>query len=207
MIWYGHHRLETCTGYLQIASMDEVAQHPRRRVGERIDPLTLTTLAHGDLVLPTRGLVHLQFRRFAGCPVCNLHLRQFAQGHVRLAQANILTVAFFHSPADLMRPYQGALPFPCIPDPGRRFYKYFGVERSSLAIVHPRVIGAALRGLVSAPSNPFAGGSEQGGLPADFMIDATGTIRELHYGTHADDQWSLEEVLAFAHVESNHPAS
>jgi len=29
------------------------------------------------------GLVHLQFRRFAGCPVCNLHLRSFASRHGR----------------------------------------------------------------------------------------------------------------------------
>lgn len=177
--------------------MDEVTQHPRRQVGEQIGPMTLPTLAHGELALPAAGLVHLQFRRFAGCPVCNLHLRQFAQGQARLAQANILTVAFFHSPAGQMRPYQGDLPFPCVPDPERHFYKAFGVERSALAIVHLRVIGSALRGLVAARSNPFAGGSEQGGLPADFMLDATGTIRGLHYGKHANDQWSLEEVLAF----------
>lgn len=174
----------------------------RRKVGEQIAPFRLTTLAHGDLALPTLGLVHLQFRRFAGCPVCNLHLRQFAQGQQRLQQAGVLTVAFFHSPADLMRPYQGALPFPCVPDQERQFYRSFGVERSALAIVHPRVIGAGLRGLVSVRSNPFAGGSEQGGLPADFLLDSTGTIRALHYGKHADDQWSLEQVLTLAESQN-----
>jgi hypothetical protein len=188
--------------------MKRVTPQRRRLVGESIGPLTLTTLAHGVLELPTPerperppprpGFVHLQFRRFAGCPVCNLHLKQFARGQARLAQANILTVAFFHSPAETMRPYQGELPFPCVPDPERRFYRQFGVERSGLAIVHPRVIGAALRGLFSAPANPFAGGSEQGGLPADFLLDARGTIRALYYGKHADDQWTLEQVCALA---------
>ena len=28
-------------------------------------------------------LVHLQFRRFAGCPVCNLHLRSIVRRHGR----------------------------------------------------------------------------------------------------------------------------
>jgi hypothetical protein len=77
---------------------------------------------------------------------------------------------------------------------GRRF----AVERSAFAIVHPRVIGAALRGLVVAPSNPFAGGAEQGGLPADFFLDSSGTIQAVRYGQHADDQWSVEDVLALA---------
>lgn len=31
-----------------------------------------------------------------------------------------------------------------------------------------RVFGAALKGLVAAPSNPFVGGADQTGLPADF---------------------------------------
>jgi hypothetical protein len=83
-----------------------------------------------------------------------------------------------------------------VPDPERRWYRHFGVERSALAVVHPRVVWSALRGLVSAPSNPFAGGTDQTGLPADFLIDPEGTIVALHYGKHADAQWSLEEVLA-----------
>ena len=32
------------------------------------------------------------------------------------------------------------------------------------------------------------------GLPADFL----GRIKAAHYGKHADDQWTLDEMLAFA---------
>ncbi|HMZ13123.1 MAG TPA: AhpC/TSA family protein, partial [Mycobacterium sp.] len=28
--------------------------------------------------VPGPGRLHLQFRRFAGCPICSLHLRSFA---------------------------------------------------------------------------------------------------------------------------------
>jgi AhpC/TSA family len=168
----------------------------RRFVGEQLAPIELSTLAHGVLRVPGPEYVHLQFRRFAGCPVCNLHLRSFAKGHPRLVAAGVRTVAFFHSPAELMRPYQGDLPFATVPDPDRRWYGHFGVERATFAVAHPRVVWSALRGLVSAPSNPFAGGSDQTGLPADFLIDSDGTIQGAHYGKHADDQWSLDEVLA-----------
>ncbi|WP_259464520.1 hypothetical protein [Streptomyces sp. TLI_171] len=43
-------------------------------------PTTDTTGAELPPV-PAGGLLHLQFRRFAGCPVCNLHLRSFAVRH------------------------------------------------------------------------------------------------------------------------------
>jgi peroxiredoxin len=168
----------------------------RRSVGEQLAPIQLTTLAHGTLSLPAATNVHLQFRRFAGCPVCNLHLRRFAEGQARLEAAGVRTIAFFHSPAELMQPYQGALPFPTVPDPERRWYRHFGVERTALAVVHPQVMWSALRGLVGAPSNPFAGGSDQSGLPADILINPSGTIIAVHYGKHADDQWSLDEVIS-----------
>jgi hypothetical protein len=34
-------------------------------------------------------LVHLQFRRFAGCPICNLHLQSIVQRHDEIAAAGI----------------------------------------------------------------------------------------------------------------------
>lgn len=53
----------------------------RRAVGEHLAPLELSSLAHGTIHVPGPKFTHLQFRRFAGCPVCNLHLRSFARGH------------------------------------------------------------------------------------------------------------------------------
>jgi peroxiredoxin len=174
----------------------------RRTVGEHLEPFELSTLTHGTLRVPGPAPWHLQFRRFAGCPVCNLHLRRFAEGHARLERAGVRTLAFFHSPAELMLPYQGDLPFACVPDPERRWYRHFGVERSAFAVAHPRVVWSALRGLFSAPSNPLAGGTDQTGLPADFLIDSTGTLVAARYGAHADDQWSLDDVLAHAELAS-----
>jgi peroxiredoxin len=175
-----------------------MAVSKRRSAGEQLPPLQFTTIQGQKVELPGADLVHLQFRRFAGCPVCNLHLQTFARAHQRLREAGVLTVAFFHSSGEQMRPYQGQLPFPCVPDPQRRWYGLFGVERSLFAVAHPRVVGAALKGLVAAPSNPFVGGADQTGLPADFLVDRGNVIVAARYGSHANDQWSVDEVLTVA---------
>lgn len=173
-------------------------QDARRSVNEVLTPFRLTTLSHGELHVPSAELTHLQFRRYAGCPVCNLHLRSFAKGVAQLDAANVRTIAFFHSTRESMMPYQGDLPFPVVADPERHWYRLFGVERSPLGLLHPSVMWAGMKGLASVPSNALAGEGGLDGLPADFLIDTAGTIRGVSYGRHANDQWSLHEVLARA---------
>ena len=41
----------------------------------RLDTITGTTVSVPD----SDHLVHLQFRRFAGCPICHLHVRSLAR--------------------------------------------------------------------------------------------------------------------------------
>jgi hypothetical protein len=36
------------------------------------------------------------------------------------------------------------------------------------------------------------------GLPADFLLGPDGCVLALKYGEHADDQWSVAELLAQA---------
>jgi peroxiredoxin len=192
---HGLHRFDTWSVRSQMYRM---AVSKRRSPGEQLPALQFTSIQGDRVDVPGTDLIHLQFRRFAGCPVCNLHLQSFARAHGRLRDAGVLTVAFFHSAPEQMKPYQGQLPFPCVADPGRRWYGFFGVERSRFAVLHPRVIGAALKGLVAAPSNPFVGGADQTGLPADFLVDRSNLIVAARYGSHANDQWNVDEVLGLA---------
>ena len=175
--------------------MAPTATPSRRVAGELLSPFSLETLSHGRLQVPGTGLIHLQFRRFAGCPICSLHLRSFARGVSRLEAAGITSVAFFHSSAESLRPYHAELPFPVVPDPERRWYRAFGVERSLRSVLDPRAWAAGVRGLVQAPSNPLVGEGGHLGLPADFLIAPDGRLLDVRYGTHADDQWELEELL------------
>lgn len=149
------------------------------------------------------GRTHLQFRRFAGCPICHLHLRSFAERHQEVADAGITEVVFFHSPVEELRGYQSALPFTVIADPERVHYREFGVEKGLRAVAHPRAMWAAMRGGTAMlhrndPDRAGVGlgdGSTHLGLPADFLIDPDGTVVAVHYGRHADDQWSVTQLL------------
>jgi peroxiredoxin len=143
-------------------------------------------------------LVHLQFRRFAGCPICNLHLRDFVRRSAELEAAGVSEVVVFHSPAASLLPYQGKFPFTVIGDPEKKLYREYGVESSILALLDPRAWPAMVKGhgIKDRPKGDPEGGPL--GLPADFLIAPDGRILASHYGRHAYDQWELDEVLALA---------
>ncbi|HVU25097.1 MAG TPA: peroxiredoxin-like family protein [Opitutus sp.] len=168
--------------------------------------LVLRTIAGKAVPVPDPSVrfVHLQFRRFAGCPICNTHLRSFAKRRRELAEAGVREVIFFHSSAEELRTYEADLPFDLVADPEKRFYRQFGVESSSAALLHPAIVGAAIRGAKVV----FRGNArrlwipkaENGrlGLPADFLVDAAGRIAAARHGRHANDQWEVDEVLELA---------
>jgi hypothetical protein len=166
----------------------------------------LTPVAGPAVPIPDpRHLVHLQFRRFAGCPVCNLHVRSLVRRRAEIEAAGIREVLVFHSTAELLREHTADLPFPVIADPGKVLYAEFGVGASPRALLNPgvwpailravlRSSVAVLRGRERSPSlNPGGGRT---GLPADFLIAPDGSIVASKHGTHAYDQWSVDELLA-----------
>ncbi|MGI5359016.1 peroxiredoxin-like family protein [Streptomyces sp. CA-252508] len=152
-------------------------------------------------------LVHLQFRRFAGCPVCNLHLRSVVRRHEEIEAAGVREVVVFHSPAGQLREYAADLPFAVVADPGKRLYAEFGVGSARRALLDPRVWPHVLRALLRStvmlvrgreglPSRRQPEGRL--GLPADFLLAPDGTVLAVKYGEHAYDQWSVDELLELA---------
>jgi peroxiredoxin len=141
---------------------------------------------------------HVQFRRFAGCPICNLHLQSFVQRHSEIEAAGITEVVVFHSSVDELIPFQGRFPFHVIADPEKQLYRQCGVESGLSAILNPGAWPAMLKGTFAKnkPKVTFPPTGGPIGLPADFLIAADGTIVATHYGKHADDQWSVDEMLA-----------
>jgi hypothetical protein len=148
--------------------------------------------------------VHLQFRRFAGCPICDLHLRAFARRYDDISSAGIREIVVFHSPVKELAVHASELPFAVIADPQKRLYAEFGVGASMRSLLDPRAWGAIIRGVwlrlyemllarKSAPSLHNTGGRL--GLPADFLIASNGTVVASKYGVHAYDQWSVDHLL------------
>ncbi|WP_329120233.1 peroxiredoxin-like family protein [Streptomyces sp. NBC_01353] len=168
-----------------------------------LDPLLGPPVAVPD---PER-LVHLQFRRFAGCPVCHLHLRSVVRRHEEIEAAGIREVVVFHSPAEELTPHLEGLPFPVVADPGKRLYTAFGVDSSPRALLSPRAWGPVVRAVTVGTWEMLRGRarppvrSPQGGrlgLPGDFLIGTDGRIVAAKYGEHLDDQWPVDELLAHA---------
>lgn len=168
----------------------------------------LVTIGGAPVPIPDPDcLIHLQFRRFAGCPVCSLHLRSIANRLDEISAANVREVVVFHSSADELRKYTADLPMAVIADPDRRLYREFGVASAPRALLDPRAWPTIVRGVVSelralrrpghvAPPVLPEGGRL--GLPADFLIAPDGRVVASKLGRHADDQWSVDELLAHA---------
>jgi len=172
--------------------------------GDKVKAQTLTTIAGDDVALPAvDGLVHLQFRRFAGCPICSLHMHEVAARHEEITNAGVAEVVVFHSSADRLRRYVAELPFAVVADPKRKLYQEFGVYNSIRGVLNrdvARAVGRGMRQTLSARSLAGALGPTENhlGMPADFLISADGAVVARKYGEHADDQWSVDELLKLA---------
>lgn len=196
--------------------MSRTSAPPTRvSAGQRFPTLQLTGL-HGEPVrVPDpSALVHLQFRRFAGCPVCNLHLRSVTARLDEITAAGVREVVIFHSTPAELRKYQDDMPFPVIGDPDKKLYQRFGVESSAKAILKPGAWRAlpdgwrhAFKTALTKHRAPLPAAPTNGnlGLPADVLVDSDGFIVAAKYGDHAYDQWSVDELLAIA-VHRSSPA-
>lgn len=182
----------------------------RLKNGVAIEKLSLRSIHSTAVPIPDpESLVHLQFRRFAGCPVCDLHLHSITQRHRELASASIREVVVFHSSKVELLKYCASLPFDVIADPEKRLYDRFGVESSPHSLLSPRAWTAIVKGIIRSSGqvlhrrtplptlNPSGG---RFGLPADFLISPGGVILACKYGAHAYDQWSVDEILALARL-------
>ncbi|HTS99425.1 MAG TPA: peroxiredoxin-like family protein [Streptosporangiaceae bacterium] len=174
----------------------------QHKPGDVLHPHDLTDIHGKPVRIPdAERLVHLQFRRYAGCPVCNLHLRSLAARHDEIVAGGISEVAVFHSRPETMLEFQGQLPFRVIADPERRLYAEFGVGMMSpLVALDPRSWRAAGRAISRAPSLRGARGrgEQHLGQPADFLIAPDGRILAVKYGQRVDDHWSVDDLLDLA---------
>jgi peroxiredoxin len=180
----------------------------RVAAGSVIAARDLVTVTGTTFPLPDHDLiVHLQFRRFAGCPMCTTHLRAVARRHDEIAAAGIREVVVFASTPGQVRATVHGAPFAIIADPSRRLYAEFGVEKSPRSVLHPWAWGplwsGALRelGSIARGRRPVTGRRSNDnilGLPADFLIASDGHVIAAKYGAHGYDQWPVDEILRLA---------
>lgn len=173
--------------------------------GDSLEIDDLRTVDGNAIPVPdSERLVHLQFRRFAGCPICNVHLQSVIRRHDEIAAAGIREVVLFHSTPEELSTYVGDMPFAVVADPDKVLYRRYGVEPGIRALVDPRSIAPVVKAILTrstsvklqpkagVPGHPNGGHS---GLPADLLVDTKGTVIDAKYGKHAADQWSVDQLL------------
>jgi hypothetical protein len=110
-----------------------------------------------------------------------------ASRHDEITKAGVAEIVGFHSSADRLRRYVADLPFAVVADPDRKLYDEFGVHNSIRGVRPAR----SLAGSLGPAENHL-------GMPADFLIAPDGAVVARKYGEHADDQWSVDELLRLA---------
>src|SRR5438045_7868095 len=120
----------------------------KARVGNSFPTLELTATSGQPVTIPdpAEDYVHLQLRRFAGCPICNLHLRSIVARHDEIRAHGIREVVVFHSTAAELAKHDAELPFALIADPERELYRRLAVERGARALLSGRALRAAIAG-------------------------------------------------------------
>lgn len=165
--------------------------------GDIVPATTLESVTGGPIKLPDPNrLVHLQFRRFVDCPICNTHIAALRKRAHEIEAAGIKEVIVFHSSPRSIRAYQKDVPFALVGDPKKALYKEFAVE-ASIGFLSRKALGAAIRGVAHGHFGLRLSGGPMG-LPADFLVAPSGKIKAAKYGTHAYDQWSVDELIALA---------
>ncbi len=170
--------------------------------GTQIKNIELHDIYGNKIHIPqAKHWTHLQFRRYSGCAVCNLHLHSFIARNKELNASNIQEVVIFNSTPERILADLPNCPLNIVSDAEGHLYSEFGVGKAVMAVFNPSVWPAAIRGAAKFGIQLPRDNETSWGLPADFLIDKDGLIAAVHYGKHANDQWSIDRLLNLVALE------
>jgi thioredoxin-dependent peroxiredoxin len=149
--------------------------------------------------------VYLAFFRHAGCPFCNLRIHSLV-GIRRQTQNQGLQMIFVTESMKRVITenefFQRISPIPLLTDPDKELFRLYGLKKSifrttlsHMMSLAPLLYQAKRAGV---PVHLIAGKESFTTMPAEFLIDEEGIIRELHYSRSLTDRFSLERIIQFA---------
>ncbi len=150
----------------------------------------------------------LAFFRYASCPLCNLRIYDMIQHYEAFKEAGLEIVTVFQSPPVRLKRYVGRQTpqFPVISDPDEELYRRFSVDARWQAMLSPSI---AVK-IAKATALGFLPGSVDGTLarvPADFLIDESGTLVDIFYGRDIGDHIPFERVEHFLKMKAAQPVA
>lgn len=144
--------------------------------------------------------IWLIFYRYAGCPLCNLHIMSLTLRREIVEDKGLKVVAVFESePEDFTRvtripPKQT---FHLLADPKKKVYELYGTESRLSGLASPKA-GLSLLKAFGAGFKQGKISGDIGQIPASFLINPEGIIETIHYGRHVDDHIPWQTVSDFA---------
>lgn len=152
----------------------------------------------------------LSFYRNAACAMCNLQVHKLISKYDEYQHKGLDMLAIFESPKANLLQYVGKqdAPFPIIGDPEAHLYDLYGIETSEEKVKATMADAGTAGRVQEAAAAGFNLTEEEGSnfyrMPADFLIDPDGIIREVFYsdlvGTH------LDLAVVDAHLKAQTPA-
>ncbi len=142
--------------------------------------------------------VWLAFYRYASCPLCNLRVRQAATRAPAWQAQGLALLAVFQSPPERVRAWVGRErpPFPLLCDPEERIYADYEVGASLAGFVSPaslpRFWEATRAGIFPGPMD-----GTKTRMPADFLIDEAGVVRDVFGAGNIGEHIPFERVDRF----------
>lgn len=146
--------------------------------------------------------VLLSFHVFASCPFCNLRVNELKNKYPAWSAKGFEMIHVFPSPGNAIAHFAGKdnPPFPIVGDPEKKLYALYGLKKSTFGMLKgflklKRLFRAfKVVGLIDSLKN---NDSDIRQLPADFLIDEKGIIREAFYAKTISDNLSIEKIEKF----------
>ncbi|MCA9706428.1 MAG: redoxin domain-containing protein [Myxococcales bacterium] len=172
------------------------------KVGDQAPDFSIETLDGSTVSLSDmRGkLVWLAFFRYAACPLCNFRVHQLLSVWPKtFSERSFVMLGVFQSPG---RKLEGLVkrhdpPFKIVSDPKMELYVKYYLEASMRGVmgkdVRQALAGASKAGIPLV--RPWDGTPHR--IPADFLVDRHGMIKNAFYGENIAQHIPFEEVTDF----------
>lgn len=175
----------------------------KRKPGDAVSPIRLPSIdgSYFDLDSLRGKPFMLSFFRFASCPFCNLRMHELVTKYTQLHN-DFSIVAIFDSPLDNLRQHADRhhSPFPVLADDNNTYYKLYDIEHSILGVLKGMVLRMPklMYGMFGKGYVPLKIKGSMTTMPADFLVDRQGIIREAYYGKDEGDHLPFSKILDFS---------
>ncbi len=145
----------------------------------------------------------LSFYRNAACAICNLQVHKLIAKYPEYQRKGLELLAIFESPRANLLQYVGKqdAPFPIIGDPEARLYNLYEIETSEEKVKATMADAGTPERVKEASAAGFELTEEAGSnfyrMPADFLIDPDGIIREAFYSELVGQHINLNTVDSY----------